>query len=476
MKLLLSTQQKRCLAIQSGALRGWVVGAFLGLMMASFLRVPATGAVLSLQTLHSFGSNPKNPQAGLLQANDGNFYGTTAFGGTNGENGTIFGTTPSGVFGSLFSFNSTNGSRPAASLVQGSDGNFYGTTAFGGTNGDNGTIFRITLGGVFTSLFSFNGTNGRAPAAGLVQGSDGNFYGTTRFGGAADNGTVFGITPSGTFTPLFAFPSNGRSGRGPVASLIQSSDGNLYGTTAAGGANGDLGTVFRISLSGAFTSLFSFSGANGSGPAASLVRGSDGNFYGTTQFGGTNGDNGTVFRITPAGTLATLYSFGGPDGDYPLAGLAQGSDSNFYGTTSGDRPFGGTNTFGTAFRLTSGGALTTLIVFNGTNGACPLASLTLGNDGNWYSTTFAGGSGGGGTIFRLVQPPTFTAITASSGVVTITWTSFAKGTYRVEYKPALTAPSWTALIPDINATTNRTSLTNRVGVATPRFYRVTLLL
>src|SRR6266852_4696746 len=152
MKLLLSTQQKRCLAIQSRALRGWVVGAFLGLMMASFLRVPATGAVLSLQTLHSFGSNPKNPQAGLVQANDGNFYGTTALGGTNGENGTVFGITPNGVFGSLFSFNGTNGSRPAASLVQASDGNLYGTTQFGGASG-NGTVFRITPSGTFTSLF-----------------------------------------------------------------------------------------------------------------------------------------------------------------------------------------------------------------------------------------------------------------------------------------------------------------------------------
>src|SRR6266849_4061168 len=198
MKLLLSTPQNRRLAIHSCALRGCVVGAFIGLMMASFFRLQATGAVLSLQTLHSFGSNPKNPQAGLVQANDGNFYGTTALGGTNGENGTVFGITPNGVFGSLFSFNGTNGSRPAASLIQGSDGNLYGTTTSGGSSGDNGTVFRITLSGAFTSLFSFNGTNGSGPAAGLVQASDGNFYGTTQFGGTnGDNGTVFRITPGG---------------------------------------------------------------------------------------------------------------------------------------------------------------------------------------------------------------------------------------------------------------------------------------
>jgi uncharacterized repeat protein (TIGR03803 family) len=444
-------------------------------MMAFLLRIQAGGAVLSLQTLHGFGSNPKNPQAGLLQANDGNFYGATEFGGTNGENGTVFRITANGVFTSLFSFNGANGSRPVAGLVQATDGHLYGTTAFGGTNGDHGTIFRITLNGVFTPLFSFSGTNGSSPRSALVQGTDGSLYGTTTSGGAnADNGTVFRITPGGVFTLLFSLPSNGRSGVGPTGRLIQASDGNFYGTTFAGGLNADNVTVFRITSAGTFTSLFSFSGANGSGPTGGLVRGNDGSFYGTTQFGGTNGDNGTVFKITANGVLTSLYSFRGPDGNYPVAGLVLGSDGNFYGTTSGDRTFGGTNTFGTVFRITPGGVLGTLSIFNSTNGASPVAALSRGNDGNFYGTTFEGGPGGG-TVFRMVEPPVVGPITALSGVVRLTWSSFTNGTYRVEYKPTLNALSWTVLVPDVTAVTNRTSITNNVGGAAQRFYRVRLL-
>ncbi len=445
-------------------------------MITAVAPVRTAGAALALQTLHALGSNPKNPKAGLLQANDGSFYGTTEFGGTSGENGTVFRITPNGVFTSLFSFNGTSGSRPVASLILGSDGSLYGTTAGGGTNGDNGTIFRITLSGVFTSLFSFNGTNGRSPQAALVQGTDGSLYGTTTFGGAnADNGTVFKITPGGVFTPLFTLPSNGGSGIGPMGRLFQASDGNFYGTTSAGGLTGDNGTVFRITPAGVFTSLFSFSGANGSGPAAGLIRGNDGNLYGTTQYGGANGDNGTIFRITTSGALTSLYSFRGPDGNYPVAGLVQGSDGNFYGTTSGDRAFGGLNTFGTVFRMTPGGALSTLNIFNGANGATPVAGLSQGNDGNFYGTTFEGGSGGGGTIFRMVEPPIITLITALNGIVTLTWTSFATGTYRVEYKSSLNASSWTERVPDVTATSTRTSITDSVGAAPQRLYRVRLL-
>lgn len=450
--------------------------AFLALLLAATFTSSGTArAALVLQTLQGFGTNPKNPRADLVRANDGNFYGTTEFGGTNGENGTVYRITPNGAFTSLFSFNGNNGSRPSAGLLLASDGNLYGTTAFGGANGDNGTIYRITTSGVLTSLFSFGGTNGRAPLAGLIQASDGNLYGTTSFGGVgADNGTVFRITLNGAFTLLFTLPSNGRSGIGPMGRLFQAPDGNLYGTTSGGGSTGDNGTVFRVTLAGGFTSLLSFSGANGSGPAAGLIRGTDGNLYGTTQFGGVNGDNGTVFRITMSGALTSLYSFRGPDGNYPVASLVLGGDGNFYGTTSGDRTFGGTNTYGTVFRMTPGGALTTLTTFKGTNGATPLASLAAGTDGNFYGTTYEGGPGGG-TVFRLAEPPSFSAITVVNGSVRLTWTSFSGGTYRVEYTPSLTLPSWSALTPDVVATTNRTSLTNNAVGAAQRFYRVRLL-
>ena len=471
----------RCVEPRAVARRGWVVGLLLGFIAASFPATQAAGAALpalSMQTLYEFASNPKNPHAGLVQANDGNFYGTTQFGGgASGENGTIFRMTPDGRVAPLFYFDGTNGSCPLAGLIQGSDGRLYGTAALGGSNANNGTIFKITTDGfAFTLLHSFTGADGRCPMAGLVQGTDGSFYGTTAYGGASNgtNGTVFKITSTGGFTPLYSFPSNGRNGRSPLGSLIQSTDGNFYGTTSAGGASGENGTVFKITPSGTFSSLFTFNDANGSFPAAGLVRAADGNFYGTTQLGGQN-ENGTVFRITPSGALTTLFFFTGPNGNYPVAPLALGNDGNFYGTTGGDAIFGGANTFGTAFRITPAGGLTTLISFYSTNGACPVAGLTRGNDGNFYGTTFQGGRNTGGTIFRLIERPVLSGTNAGGGRVTLSWNSFSNGVYQVDYKPTVVTPTWTPLVMNVTAKSTRTSITNSLQGATLRFYRVGLL-
>jgi uncharacterized repeat protein (TIGR03803 family) len=467
------TSESRWVVISSYAFRSWALGVLMALGLVA--EVPVTAANPVLQTLYGFGVNPKNPQAGLVQASDGNFYGTTAFGGSVGENGTIFRVSSNGEFTSLFSFDGTNGSRPLASLIQGTDGNLYGTTAFGGTSGDHGTIFRITLGGILTRLFSFRGTDGSRPQAGLIQASDGSFYGTTAAGGAnTDSGTLFRITPGGAFTLLYSFPAGGGNGASPLGTLIQHTDGNFLGTTALGGSSG-LGTVFRVTPSGGFTLLSSFTGPNGSGPAAGLVRGPDGNYYGTTQVGGIT-DNGTIFKMTPSGVLSSLFSFSGPNGNYPVSPLALGSDGNFYGTTSGDRAFGGVNTYGTAFQITLGGALTTLAVFNFNNGATPAAGLARGSDGNFYGTTFEGGEGSGGTIFRLVEPPFVFLTTPASGRAVVNWISFTNGLYRVQYKSAFGVPTWLDLSPDIRATGARTTFTDNLGSATVRFYRVALLL
>jgi uncharacterized repeat protein (TIGR03803 family) len=260
----------------------------------------------------------------------------------------VFRISPSGSYTNLYSFNSipNDGQNPYAGLVQGSDGNFYGTTQQGGTNG-HGTVFRISPSGSYTNLYSFNSVpnDGYYPAGGLVQGSDGNFYGTTQQGGTDDAGTVFRISPTGTYTNLYSFDYT--DGAYPLAGLVQGSDGNFYGTTQDGGTYGD-GTVFQISPSGCETNLWSFTGCrDGAYPLAPLVQGSDGNFYGTTQNGGTFGD-GTAFRITPSGSLTIIWSFtGGSDGAYPFAGLVQGSDGNFYGTADG----GGANNYGSVFQL-----------------------------------------------------------------------------------------------------------------------------
>jgi uncharacterized repeat protein (TIGR03803 family) len=250
--------------------------------------------------LYSFVGSPNdgaNPFVGLIQGSDGNFYGTTIEGGANGNVGTVFRISASGSYTNLCSFSYSDGAYPRAVLVQGSDGNFYGTTDGGGANG-GGTVFRVSPSGNYTNLYSFGShpNDGIYPDAGLAQGSDGNFYGTTAVGGTYDSGTVFRVSPSGTYSNLHSFAGYPTDGWLPQAALVQSSDSNLYGTTDFGGADND-GTVFRISPSGTYSNLYSFSYSNGGDPEAKLVEGSDGNFYGTTYGGGTNGE-GTVFKLT----------------------------------------------------------------------------------------------------------------------------------------------------------------------------------
>jgi uncharacterized repeat protein (TIGR03803 family) len=273
-----------------------------------------------------------------------------------------FGAQAAVVFTNLYLFGSVqdtngvplDGVRPDAGLVQGSDGYFYGTTGEGGTN-QMGTVFKISTNGMLTSFYSFgsvqdtNGVplDGSYPQAGLVQGSDGYFYGTTGGGGTSQSGTVFKISTNGALTTLYSF--SGNDGAGPVAGLVQGSDGSFYGTTANGGTTNynaqmgadGYGTVFRITTNGMLTSLYSFTGTNdGGNPQAGLVQGSDGSFYGTTAAGGTS-QMGTVFKISTNGMLTSFYSFGSVqdtngalvDGAGP-SGLVQGSDGYFYGTTS----------------------------------------------------------------------------------------------------------------------------------------------
>ncbi len=358
----------------------------------------------TLTTLHSFdGDDGASPFAGLLQGTDGNFYGTTASGGAN-IYGTVFKITPAGTLTTLHSFDGSDGSQPEAGLVQGTDGNFYGTTAFGGT-WDKGTIFKITPAGVLTTLYSFAGSDGASPWVGLVLGTDGSFYGTTSSGGAWDKGTIFKITPAGVLTTLHSF--NNSDGANPSGGLIQGTDGSFYGTTKYGGASYSAGTVFKITPAGVLTTLHLFSWSDGANPEAGLVQGIDGSFYGTTNLGGAS-DAGTVFKITPAGTLTTLHSFSGSDayGKNPFAGLVQGTDGNFYGTTER----GGTSRYGTVFWITTAGALTTLHSFNYSDGANPHAGLVQGADGSFYGTTITGGAYYRGTVFKITPAGALTTL------------------------------------------------------------------
>jgi uncharacterized repeat protein (TIGR03803 family) len=329
------------------------------------------------------------------------------------------------VFGSV----NPDGSSPVG-IVQGSDGNFYGTTTSGGTNGD-GTIFEITPGGTETILHSFNGTDGSSPN-GLIQGSDGKFYGTTSEGGSETNatcakgcGTIFTIVPGGSLVTLYNFcsQSNCTDGFAPMAGLVEGSDGSFYGTTygssTGASCSGNCGTVFKITSSGPLTTLYTFDGTGGYGPTAPLVQATDGNFYGTTAFGGNvscaNTEDqtiscGTIFKITPAGTLTTLYSFcaqsGCTDG-FQANGLMQASDGNLYGTTTyggigiGGLPYEYNPGDGTVFKISLAGAFTSLHAFDINDGAWPIAGVVQGTDGNFYGTTSRGGNQGFGSVFQM---------------------------------------------------------------------------
>ena len=391
------------------------------------------------------------PRSALLQGADGNFYGTTESGGAYGGGTVFKITSDGAFtnlvsFAGTNSDYPYRLSGPLGGLVQDSDGNLYGTTwgnyygatDFYGTNFANGTVFKITPQGAILWSVSFAGTNGAHPRAGLVQGADGNFYGTTFVGGIINDflpdgsdgcGTVFKITPDGLLTTLYSFGavtnSNGAAldGCNPNAGLAAGTDGNFYGTTFSGGTNSypsGWGTVFKITTNGALTTLYSFGtisdsssglALDGAEPAGDLVQGADGNLYGTTTYGALNGC-GTVFKMTINGTLIWAFaSFGmgngngGNDGLVPFSGLVQGNDGNFYGTTE----LGGAYGFnGTLFKITADGAFTNLLSFSGTNGSypgsIPAAALLQGSDGNFYGTTTYGGRFNYGAIFRLTVP------------------------------------------------------------------------
>jgi len=327
----------------------------------------------------------------LAQGTDGNLYGTVEGGGASSY-GLVFNTAVGGGIGTVLTFNGTNGGHPYSGLALGTDGYFYGTTTYGGSS-SVGTVFSTGVG----TLHSFNVTDGSDANGTLVLGSDGSFYGTTTYGGTLGGyGTVFKITSTGTLTTLHVF--SGTDGAYPYAGLIQGTDGNFYGTTSQHGS-GLYGTVFKITSSGTLTTLHNFTGgSDGANPYAALVQGVDGNFYGCTESGGTLGF-GTVFKITSSGTLTTLHSFaGGSDGLYPYAALIQGTDGNFYGTTSSG---GNSSNSGIIFKMTTAGATTNLHSFSGSDGKIPYGGLVQDTNGTFFGTTTQGGAYGYGTIFSL---------------------------------------------------------------------------
>jgi uncharacterized repeat protein (TIGR03803 family) len=410
--------------------------AFAAALLALVICGAAIPAKAQTYTVvHSFNSavDGANPSGGVIQENGGLLAGSTSTGGSNGG-GTVFTLSTGGTLTTLHAFCAiimSSVCQDGNDLEAGLSGSYevfvYGVTASGGAN-NLGTFFKIgpSPDGLLTTFVNFSGASGPQPGADPVGTpfhygiSGGNFYGTTQLGGASNLGTIFVIAGNGDdFTSLHSF--SGPDGEFPVAALAEGSDGNIYGTTSSGGANGD-GTVFQFNItSNTLTTLYSFCSSvnctDGKEPMGALVPATDGNLYGTTLSGGAH-NRGTVFKITLGGALNVVYSFCSKtsdrictDGSSPQAGIIQANDGSFYGTTS----LGGTastactqaqkNGCGTIFKLTSSGALTTLYNFCEqtacTDGNVANAPLFQYTSGVFYGTTEDGGANGDGTVFSL---------------------------------------------------------------------------
>lgn len=335
---------------------------------------------------------------------------------------------PAQSFSTLVNFNLTDGALPNnLTLVQGVDGDLYGVTDVGGTGkscgaGGCGTVFKISQAGVLTTLHNFNTTDGKLPGnGGLTQASDGNFYGTTGAGGANGKGTIFKLTPQGHLTSLYSF--HGTDGSSPFGTLVQATDGNFYGTTYFGGTSGNCsggcGTVFRITPKGVLTTLYNFQGPDGQSPTG-VIQATDGNFYGSTIYGGIylspDCADGTATEV-PCGTVfkitakGTLTTLHSFNGTdgFIPNGLVQANDGNFYGTTYGGGSRGGAE--GTIFKIAAGGTFATILDFDNSDGYAPYCSLVQGTDGAFYGTTTSGGDHSSlGTIFRITAGGTLTTL------------------------------------------------------------------
>jgi uncharacterized repeat protein (TIGR03803 family) len=334
----------------------------------------------------------------LLEYN-GNFYGTTSQGGTNGQ-GDVFQISPTGQWTELYSFTGgDDGGYPLGGLAF-TDGNFYGVTLSGGAEG-NGTVFSMTPSGDETPIHSFTcAVGGCVPFAGLALGPGGLLYGTTYYGGTNSFGGIFSISTAGQLTELYSF-TNGVDGVNVATVLAEGLDGDLYGASQSGGTNDGAsgnGTIFKITPGGTFSLLYTFTnGADGNSPNGGLTPDASGNFYGTTASGGAFG-NGTAFELTQAGSFKVLYAFtGGQDGSTPGSILVLGGDGNFYGTTL----FSGPSLGGTAFQMTPAGVVSNVLSFNNVNSGSSPGDLVEGSDSNFYGLTIYGGSNGDGTIFKF---------------------------------------------------------------------------
>ncbi len=376
----------------------YATSTYGGTDYGTFFKFTPAGAVTVLNdTVGGFVAS------GVTLGTDGNFYGTNQDLGPTGGGcgfsgcGQVYKMTPAGVETVLYNFtnSATDGYDPHSAPVEATNGKFYGTTPY--SAGLYISIaYSVTSTGTFSTVHTFANSEGQDVFAGFVQGTDGNLYGVAADQGANGYGTVFKMTTAGVVTVLHSF--TGSDGNYPYLPLIQASDGNFYGTTAYGGAN-NAGVVFKITPSGTYTLLHSFEPSinEGNQPSSALTQATDGKLYGTTFYGGPYGNDGTLFSITPSGTFATLYNFcpatGCADGAGPNAPMKQNTNGILYGTT-----------------YNGGGSCNCGVVYSLNIGASPFASLvtTSGKEGANIGILGQGFSSSSVVKFGGVQATTVT--------------------------------------------------------------------
>lgn len=427
------------------------------------------------------------PQCRLIQGTDGNFYGTTMQGGVftgSGADhrglGTVFKVTPEGVITILGSFNGTNGMYPVGGLVQSADGNFYGATSNGGPGYPNnlqfGTLFRLTPSGAITTVVRFTGDNGQDPVGDLIEGNDGNLYGVTQYGGSdfidpyyyPGFGTVFKLSTNGDFSKLFSFTSAGSSTNGlnPAGGLVIDRDGNFCGVTSSGGAGAD-GTVFKVTPAGTLKTIASFQQGAGNAvwPTGRLLVASDGSLYGVAA----GGAEGSLFKLTQSGELITMALLAYSDGSSPVGGLVQGWDGNFYGMA-----YAGGASYGTVFKMTRDAILSPVIQLTGYGGqypgSSPYGGLLVANDGNLYGTAALDGTSGYGNVFRLLMPGPQLTIMRSAQQCALSWRTNYDG-YTLQSSTEVGTSSWCDCTNEAIIAGERFFVTNTISNGT-RFFRL----
>ncbi len=404
-----------CYTTSAKGNRGWAATIVAAVMMMAVVAIAASAQTYTVVYTFQGGADGSRPQSGLVADGSGNLYGTTPFGGTSNA-GTVFKIDSAGNESILYAFTGgSDGAGPNGPLVRDSLGNLYGTTSAGGMVGF-GVAFKLDPTGNETVLhfFSANPTDGRTPEAGLVMDTAGNLYGTTAAGGAMGYGVVFKLDTAGNLTTLHSFDAYSGDGEGPYAPLLRDSAGNLYGTTQHGGLN-DAGTVFKIDAAGNETILHSFTGSDGLAPEAPVILDTAGNLYGTTTQGGT-GHAGTAFELEPSGSLTVMHNFkNSTDGAYPHGGLVLDSTANYYGAAlrgneTPDPNCPGNSGCGVIYRLWHGGDTVLYSLTGGAEGSAPYSTLVV-NKGSFYGTAELGGNTSGpcspsgcGVVFKLSMP------------------------------------------------------------------------